>query len=207
MIEKGGLIHRRFNAMTSDELDRIKIALKQSEYRSNEKDALAWIILGLVGGVAGAVAAAMEANWDEFNYFIQAGDLFYAFFGGENIIVTGFIVSVIAIMVILEYWRRIHGQFGYVMLSDAIVRVRGQRVVIVPFENIVRAEWRHVESLAEPVSEASFGHRNYSVLELHLADGKTFKLYAPRMDMTPIKDKFITQNNSSAGHSRGGTVK
>ena len=190
MVGNGGIIRRRFNTMTSDEQDRIKIALKQTSYRSNEKDALAWIILGLVAAVTGAVAAAMEANWEEFNYFLQAGEWFYAFFGGENIIVTGFIISVIAIVVILEYWRRIHGQFGYVVLDDSFVRVRGQRVVIVPFENIVRAKWRRAESLSEPVSEASFGDRNYSALELHLADGKTFTFYAS-IDTSAINDKFV----------------
>ena len=206
MIENGGVIRRRFNSMTAEEQDRIKTALKQRSYRSNEKDALAWIIFGLVVAVTCAIAAASEANWNDFIYWLQSGKWFHAFFGGENIIVTGFIASVIAIMVILEYWRRIYRQFGYVMLSDAIVRVRGQRVVIVPFDNIVRAEWRNVETRAESLKEVTYEYRQYSVLELHLADGKSFNVYAC-MDMTPIKDKFITQKENTDGRSRGGTVK
>lgn len=189
MIDTGGIIRTKRSKLGSDDLQKIDSALNDpNRYSSYEKSALAAIIWLLFFSTIGLVGAAIMTDWPQFTDFIKKGEWLLGFYSCPE--GYGFIASLIILLATIWYWITIRGRFGYILLPDAIGRVRGNRITIIPVRNIANAVSSRVETFHDPSDSGYHSVRSFTVVRITMNDGKKFNLYAPKLDLSILGDKL-----------------
>ena len=189
MADNGGIIRTRRSRLSSDDLEKIDSALKDPKrYSSYETSALAAIIWLLFFSIIGLIAAATQTDWPVFTGLLKKSEFILSFYECPE--GWGFIAAAVVIVAAVYYWLTIRGRFGYIVLPDAIGRVRGNRITIIPVQNIEKAVSNRIETYSDPMDTGFRISRSYSVVKLTMKNGKHFNLYAPKLDLSLLGDRL-----------------
>lgn len=137
---------------------------------SDEGDVMAWYLLAAIVALCGLVALVILALTDPY-----AGarlELPTNLPGLVNApVVPGLTVCVGVLVYAGLVFARVHGRHGWMATSFGVVRLRGDRVVLLRYGDVTAATRRRVRS----------GRQAFFVLDLVAADGTTLTTYAARI--------------------------
>ena len=189
MIDTDGIIRTKRNRLGKDDLEKIDSALKDPKrYSSYETSALAAIILLLVSSIGGLVAAAMETEWPKFIDLMKKSEFILAFYECPE--GYGFIAALAVLTGTVYYWFTIRGRFGYILLPEAIGRVRGNRITIIPVQNVAEAVSSRIETFSDSSNTEFHATRSFTAVKIKMKDGTKFNLYDPKLDLSMLGDKL-----------------
>ncbi|MDP2316806.1 MAG: hypothetical protein Q8P41_28200 [Pseudomonadota bacterium] len=134
---------------------------------SDEGDTMAWHLLAFVAALGGFVSALLI--WAN----APRGLIVPTSFAGlaNHPTVPGILVTVPVLLYTITTFLRVHKRHGWMATTFGVVRLRGQAVRLLRYDQITHAVRRRIQA----------GRRPFSVLELVARDGTTMTTYATRL--------------------------